>query len=74
MLRIHFLRRVRHARGRAEGGEVGLKKLLATIFLALGVSGIFAALAPSASADTVCLDLYVRIGTTVLVDNEKVCV
>jgi len=52
-----------------------LKKLLATVMLALGISGILATAAPPASAQQlVCLDLYVRIGDTKLIDNQKICV
>ncbi|HYZ90901.1 MAG TPA: hypothetical protein VFA34_00740 [Actinomycetota bacterium] len=51
-----------------------MKKAVAAIFLALGLSGIFAAFAPSASAETACLDLYVRIGETIILDNERICV
>jgi hypothetical protein len=59
---------------RPPGREVILKKAVAAIFLALGLSGIFAAFAPSASAETACLDLYVRIGETIILDNERICV
>lgn len=51
-----------------------MKKALATVMLALGISGILATAAPPASAQLVCIDLYVRIGDTKLIDNEKICV
>jgi hypothetical protein len=48
-----------------------LKKALGTVMLALGISGILAGAAPPASAQLICLDLYVRIGDTVLIDQQK---
>ena len=51
-----------------------MKKAFAAVMLALGISGILAAAAPTASAQVACLNLYVRIGDTVLVDNQDICV
>jgi hypothetical protein len=51
-----------------------LKKLLAAVCLVLGVSGVFAAFAPSASAQTICVDLYVRIGETKVLDHVRPCI
>ncbi|MGH2760621.1 MAG: hypothetical protein ACRDKJ_13815 [Actinomycetota bacterium] len=52
-----------------------MKKALATVMLALGVSGILATAAPPASAQQlICVDLYVRIGDTKLIDNQEICV
>lgn len=54
-----------------------MKKALATVMLALGISGILATAAPPASAQLICLDLYVRLGDTVLIDQQngnKICV
>ncbi len=48
-----------------------MKKALATVMLALGISGILATAAPPASAQLICLDLYVRLGDTVLIDQQK---
>lgn len=51
-----------------------MKKALATVMFALGISGILAAAAPSASAQLICVDLYVRIGDTKLIDNQEICI
>lgn len=51
-----------------------MKKLLATVALVLGVTGIIATAAPPASAQLACVDLYLRIGETVILDNEEICV
>lgn len=51
-----------------------MKKALGTVMLALAISGILASAAPPASAQLICVDLYVRIGDTKLIDNQEICV
>ncbi len=56
-----------------EGGS-GLKRFFVTALMALGFTGVLAAAAPIASAEVVCLNVYVRIAGNVLVDNQDICI
>jgi hypothetical protein len=55
---------------------IGLRRVLATIFLVLGLSGGFAALAPSASAAPLCLlRLNITIfGTHIGTGPKPICI
>lgn len=51
-----------------------MKKLLATAALVAGLTGALAATAPTASAQLICVDLFVKIGGEVLLDQDDICV
>lgn len=52
-----------------------MKKLLGIVVLALGLTGIFAASAPSANAALACVKVNVRIGDTRLISMvDPVCI